>query len=161
MKFKLLNSKYHNRQQFDCGVYALNSYLQRFANQDQKKDLSRIHILAKETRIIGYYSLSAHSILTDELPDKKRVTHYSHAPFLLLGRLAVDKDFQKQGYGDALILHAFATTRSAAEKIGISGLVVDAKDEVAAHFYAQFGFKRLLGSSNRLVLPLSALSSLL
>ncbi len=79
----------------------------------------------------------------------------------MLGRLAVDKNFQQQGYGDALIFHAFKTTMEAAEKIGISGMVVDAKDENAANFYEKFGFKRLSASPNRLVLPLTALAALI
>ncbi len=62
MKFELLNSKQHNRNQFDCGTSVLNIYLQRIANQDQKKNLSRIYVLAKESQIVGYYSISAHSV---------------------------------------------------------------------------------------------------
>ncbi|TXL20843.1 GNAT family N-acetyltransferase [Methylococcaceae bacterium HT5] len=146
---------------YECGVDELNNYLQRFANQDQKRDLSRIHVLAEEMRIIGYYSISSHAVLTHELPDKQRISHYSATPFLLLGRLAVDKNFQQQGYGNALIFHAFKTTMEAAEKIGISGMVVDAKDENAANFYEKFGFKRLSASPNRLVLPLTALAALI
>jgi len=160
MKFELLSPQKHDRKQFDCKIDALNTYLQRFANQDQKKDLSRVHVLAKDTRIIGYYSISSHSVPTSNLPDKQQSTHYPYSPFLLLGRLAVDKDFQGQGYGDALIFHAFKITMDAAEKVGISGMVVDAKDEQAANFYEKFGFKRLIASPNRLVLPLKAISSL-
>ncbi|WP_083269082.1 GNAT family N-acetyltransferase [Bosea vaviloviae] len=82
-------------------------------------------------------------------------------PFLLLGRLAVDRQWQGQGYGDALIVHAFKTTRAAAQQIGILGMIVDAKDEKAAGFYEGFGFRRLSGTQNRLVLPLSAMDRLL
>jgi hypothetical protein len=90
MKFELLNPKKHNRKKFDCGVDALNIYLQHFANQDQNKDLSRIHVLADKERIVGYYSISSHSISTNELPDNQRLSKYLYTPFLLLGRLAVD-----------------------------------------------------------------------
>ena len=99
--------------------------------------------------------------MTNELPDDQRLAHYPYAPFLLLGRLAIDNDFKGQGYGDALLFHAFKTTLDMAKKIGILGMVVDAKDETAARFYEKFGFKRLSASSNRLVLPLSALAPLL
>jgi len=54
----------------------------------------------------------------------------------------------------------FKTTADMAEKIGILGMIVDAKDEAAANFYKRFGFKQLVASSNRLVLPLKAISSL-
>ena len=109
--------------------------------------------MAKESQIVGYYSISAHSVLTNELPTNMQLAHYPSAPFLLLGRLAVDLKFQKQGFGDALIFHAFKQTKVLAEKVGILGMIVDAMDEQSACFYENFGFRRLSVSRNRLVLP--------
>ena len=108
MKFERLDTQKHDRKDFDCGVIALNLYLQQFANQDQKRGLTRVYVLAKQQQIIGYYSICAHSVPTDQLPDNTRLGRYSEAPFLLLGRLAVDKRYQGQGFGDALIFHAFS-----------------------------------------------------
>jgi predicted N-acetyltransferase YhbS len=161
MLFEHLNPTKHNRKSFNCGVKALNLYLQRGANQDQKRSLTKVYVLADEERIIGYYSISAHSVLRENLPEDAKLPSYRDIPFLLLGRLAVDKEHQGQGYGDALIFHAFKTTLDAAEKVGILGMVVDAKDDNAATFYEGFGFKRLQGSSNRLVLPLSVMEKLI
>jgi ribosomal protein S18 acetylase RimI-like enzyme len=78
-----------------------------------------------------------------------------------LNILAVDRHYQGQGYGDALIFHAFKITAEAAEKIGTLGMIVDAKDEKAAGFYEKFGFKALSASKNRLVLSYAAMKSLL
>lgn len=159
MLFEQLDSKRHNRQRFDCGVEALNLYLQRGANQDQRRSLTKVYVLAEGERVIGYYSISAHSVVRDNLPDDIALDRYKDVPFLLLSRLAVDQEYQGQGYGDALIFHAFKTTLDAAEKVGILGMLVDAKDEAAAAFYQGFGFRRLQGSANRLVLPLSAMTA--
>lgn len=161
MQFERLDAKKHDRKSFDCGVDALNLYLQRVANQDQKRSLTKAYVLANGKRIVGYYTISAHSVVRDNLPDTMKLASYKDIPFLLLGRLAVDKEFQGQGYGDALIFHAFKTTQSAAEKIGILGMIVDAKDEKAASYYEGFGFKRLNGTKNRLMLPLSAMEGLM
>lgn len=160
MLFERLDSKKHDRKSFDCGVKALNLYLQRVANQDQKRSLTKVYVLADDKQIIGYYTISAHSVMRDNLPDTIKLASYKDIPFLLLGRLAVDKDFQGQGYGDALIFHVFKTTLGAAEKIGILGMIVDAKDEKAASYYEGFGFKRLTGTENRLMLPLSVMEDL-
>jgi ribosomal protein S18 acetylase RimI-like enzyme len=160
MKFERLQPELHDRKTFDCGDAALNLYLRQFANQDQNRGLSRVYVLAEQPRIAGYYSISAYSVATDELADQTRTGAYRELPFLLLGRLAVDQAFQGQGLGDALIIHAFKTTVEAAEKIGIFGMIVDAKDERAAGFYERFGFKRLSASKNRLVLPFSAIKKL-
>lgn len=161
MKFERLDTKKHSRKDFDCGVNALNIYLQQFANQDQKRGLTRVYVLAEQQQIIGYYSICAHSVPTDQLPENVKLGSYQEAPFLLLGRLAVDQRYQGQGYGDALIFHAFSITTEAADKIGTLGIIVDAKDEKAAGFYEKFGFKPLSASKNRLVLPFSAMKSLL
>jgi ribosomal protein S18 acetylase RimI-like enzyme len=157
LKFDILNSKTHNRNDFDCGVEALNLYLQKFANQDQKRSLTKVYVLAEDKTIIGYYSISAHAVLRDHLPENQKVGSYKTLPFILLGRLAVDLTYQGHGYGDVLIHHAFEKTISAAETIGIMGMVVDAKNENALAFYEGFGFKRLLGTKHRLVLPLAAI----
>lgn len=161
MKFELLDSKRHNRQAFDCGVAELNFYLQRFANQDQKRHLSRIYVLAKNQEIVGYYSISADAVSTESLPDEMKPVAYSKTPFLLLGRLAIDTKYQGQGLGNALIIHALHKTVEANKIIGVSGITVDAKDEKAAAFYEKFGFKRLKGCENRLMLPFSAIKALL
>lgn len=160
MKFEQLQPELHDRKTFNCGDAALNLYLRQFANQDQNRGLSRVYVLAKQRRIVGYYSISAYSVATDQLADQTRTGAYRELPFLLLGRLAVDLAFQGQGLGDALIIHAFKTTMEAAEKIGILGMIVDAKDERAAGFYERFGFKRLTASKNRLVLPFSVIKKL-
>jgi len=161
MEFEQLQPLKHNRKDFDCGVEALNQYLQKVANQDQKRNLTKIYVLAKDEEIIGYYSISAHSVMRDYLPEDIKPGVYKDIPFLLLGRLAVDNRHQGKGYGDTLILHAFRTTMEAAEKVGILGIIVDAKDEKAASFYEGFGFRRLSGTENRLVLSISAISELI
>lgn len=160
MKVELLDIKKHNRKAFDCGVAALNQYLQQFANQDQKRDLARIYVLAVDSQIIGYYSISAHSVSINNLSDNRKFGVYQGVPFLLLGRLAVHKQHQRQGYGDTLIFHAFKTTAEIAEKVGVQGIIVDAKDDNAACFYEKFGFKRLVANKKRLLLPFSTVKTL-
>ena len=161
MKFETLNTKKHDCKKFDCGVEALNQYLQKYANQDQQHGLSKIYVLSEGNAIVGYYAISAHSVMRDHLPEDIRIAGYGDIPFLLLGRLAVDKRYQRQGYGDALIFHAFKLTTETAEKIGILGMIVDAKNDEVISFYEGFGFKRLKATEARLVLPITALSKLL
>ncbi|WP_245309762.1 GNAT family N-acetyltransferase [Rhizobium sp. R339] len=140
---------------------ALNTYLKRFANQDIKRGLTRVYVLCDGRRIAGYFSLSAHSVSRQNLPPTIQAGPYEELPFLMLGRLAVDREYQGRGLGDVLIVHAFAITRSAAGQIGILGMIVDAKDEHAAGFYQRFGFQRLSSAALRLVLPITTMDRLL
>jgi GNAT superfamily N-acetyltransferase len=158
MLIEALDPTRHNRTDFDCGVQELNRYLQQFANQDQKRGLAKTYVLVDGTKIRGYYSLAAHCVTRENLPSDIRVGRYKDIPFLLLGRLAVDKELQGKGYGDAIMYHAFKTTKNIAERVGILGMIVDAKDEKAAAFYQRFGFRSVEGNKNRLVLPIASFS---
>jgi GNAT superfamily N-acetyltransferase len=158
MLIETLDPKRHNRADFDCGVQELNRYLQQFANQDQRRGLAKTYVLVDGEQILGYYSLAAHCVTRENLPPELRIGGYKELPFLLLGRLAVDKRLQGKGYGDAMMYHVFKTTKNIAERVGILGMIVDAKDEKAAAFYQRFGFRRIEGNKNRLVLPIASFS---
>jgi GNAT superfamily N-acetyltransferase len=160
MLIEILDPTRHNRADFDCGVPELNRYLQHFANQDQKRGLAKTYVLVDGTQIRGYYSLAAHSVTRENLPPdlSKKAGVYNDIPFLLLGRLAIDKRFQGKGYGDAMMYHVLKTTKHLAESVGIIGMIVDTKDEKAAAFYQRFGFRRIEGNKNRLVLPIASFS---
>lgn len=71
------------------------------------------------------------------------------------------EDIKIGGYGDALIFHTFKTTMQTAEKVGIRGIIADAKNNDACVFYEGFGFKKLKITGNKLGLPITALSKLL
>ena len=73
MQFEKLDKSKHDRKSFDCGVVDLNLYLQKIANQDQKRSLSKVYVLAENSHIIGYYSISTHSVSRDSLPDDMRL----------------------------------------------------------------------------------------
>ena len=161
MKFEPLDSKKHDRKNFNCGVEILNLYLAKFANQDHQRDLTRTFVLAEEEQIVGYYSLSAHSVSRSNLPDHIKVGGYGDIPFLLLGRLAVDKRYQRKGFGDALIFDAFTKTSDLANIIGIYGMIVDSLSADATRFYEGFGFKKLSSHTNRLFLPMRTITKLL
>ena len=161
MNFEPLDAKRYDRRAFDCGVEALNVYIHRFANQDVKRGLTRTYVLAEQARIVGYYTLSAHSVSHERLPGELGAGPYQELPFLLLGWLAVDLVHQGHGFGDVLIVDAFRRTRLVAQQVGIMGMIVDAKDDRAAGFYEKFGFRRLSGTTGRLALPLNAMDSLI
>ncbi len=76
-----------------------------------------------------------------------------------MGRLAVDQSFKGSGLGAALL--ADALRRAATAEIAAYALVVDAKDETAAQFYAYHGFIALPQQPLFLFLPLATIKSLI
>ena len=61
-------------------------------------------------------------------------------PIMILGRLAVDQEWQGQGLGYALLQDAVLRTLQVAEIAGIRALLVHALHDRAAAFYQNAGF---------------------
>lgn len=77
-------------------------------------------------------------------------------PVALIGRLAVDENFQGKGLGSILLADACQKVVQARAVLAVSGIVVDAKDDAARTFYQHYGFMPFPGQPNRLRLPAAA-----
>ena len=62
----------HDRAAFSCGYEELDRYIKERASQEAKKQISAPFVLVErgDNTVIGYYSLSATSILLCDLPEK-------------------------------------------------------------------------------------------
>jgi predicted N-acetyltransferase YhbS len=118
---------------------------------------------AEETtsEILGYYTLSAVSIVRSDLPPEflGKLPRYRELPATLLGRLAVATAFQGGRIGARLLASAMARALNASGEVASFALVVDPKDEGAAGFYRRFGFRPL--ASARLFLPMKEVAAFL
>ncbi len=129
-----------NATQFDCGVVALNDWLQKHALPNHLFGVSRTYAATTGRRIVAFYCLSAGAIQHAAVPGNIRRNMPEPIPIIVMGRLAVDVKFQGRGLGPALLQHALETTQQLAKGVGIRALLVHAKDETAAHFYKRLGF---------------------
>lgn len=111
--------------------------------------------LTKESRIAGFYTLASASVLLADLPEPlaKKLPRYPSVPAVRLGRLAVDRAFQGQSVGGALLADALACALRS--EIAAYTLVVEAKDETAAAFYRHHGFIPPAEQPLTLFLPLA------
>jgi len=151
-----------DRSTFDCGVDALNRYFRTQVSQDIKRRVTACFTaLDKSVRIAGFYTLASASIDLSGLPEKlaKKLPRYPSVPAVRMGRLAVDQNFRGEGLGAALL--ADALRRAATAQIAAYALVVDAKDESAAKFYAHHGFIALADDPLCLFLPLATVKDLI
>lgn len=143
---------------FDCGNAELNEYLTRYARQSSKKGLSTCRLLMHaDGTIVGYYALATAQAMPDELPADYPKLPRHPVPCVRLTRMAVDKAYQGQGWGGVMLVEASRQIVHASEFVGITALIVDAKNERAAGFYAGYGFQPLAGQPLRLIVPLASL----
>jgi GNAT superfamily N-acetyltransferase len=137
---------------FDCGQPQLNQWLLRRALRAERERTARTYVsgAAAQDRVAGYYCLSAFSVERAGAPGALARNAPDPVPAALLGRLAVDLEFQGARLGTSLLHHAVMTAEAAAERVGLRALVVDALSEDAAAFYASHGFKPFTNQPLRL-----------
>lgn len=154
----------HDRNNFQCGVEALDRYLKKQARQDVKRRISRVFIASKPEnpeKVMGYYTLSTLAIALNQLPENLARKLPKHPiPAALIGRLAVRKAAQGNGIGKLLLVDALKRTLAISDQIAIYAMIVDAIDDKAASFYEQFGFTRFGDDLLRLFLPLKSLDNM-
>ena len=159
-----LDPSKHRREEFDCGVDALDDYLKKRARKEMDAGLAVCFVAVPENDpgcIAGFYTLSAANILTTALPEAatKKQPRYGEFPATLLGRLARSTAFKGQGLGDRLMMSAFARAAHAAEEVASRAIVTDSKEDDARRFYEAFGFSEL--GANRLFVTMRQVKSLL
>lgn len=154
----------HRKKDFSCGKDMLDNYLHKQANQDIKRKLSACFVLKDEQTDLlkGYYTLANNSLPQNIIPDefrKKLPKSYQSIPTTLLGRLAIDNRFQKQGIGKLLLIDALKRSYEISKSIGSFAVVVDPIDEDAERFYDKYGFIKL-PDSGKMFLPMNTIKSL-
>lgn len=154
----------HDRKGFDCGVEALNSFLQTQARKEMERRSAVTYVLIDTSRpveIIGYYSVSAATVLLDAVPEEiaRRLGRQPSVPTTLVGRLAVSSRYQGQGLGSRLLWNALSRSERASRDIGSVAVIVDAKNENAARFYERYGFRRFVDPPLRLYIMMTTIAS--
>jgi GNAT superfamily N-acetyltransferase len=112
--------------------------------------------LEAPARVLGFYSLSPASLEYSRVPAlvKRGLARYD-VPVFRLGRLAVDRNVQGRGLGGALLLRAADRCIRVASEVGGVALLIDAKNDRVAQWYAGYGAAALLDAPLSLVLPLA------
>jgi ribosomal protein S18 acetylase RimI-like enzyme len=146
-RVSLLETSIHDREAFFCGEPSLDDYLKRQASQDIKRRAAVVYVLtlADDPLILGYYTLSATSILLSGLAEEttKKLARYPQVSAFLLGRLAVDERYKGQGLGRKLLRDALLKSLEQSKHIAAAVIVVDALNETAKRFYEHYGFVTL------------------
>jgi GNAT superfamily N-acetyltransferase len=156
--------KKHDRDAFDCGEPALNTFLKQHARKSHELGGAKTFLAVEDAdgMILGFYSLSPASFEYARAPEviRRGLARYD-VPCFRLARLAVDVRFQNRGLGGQLLLVAGRRClKAAAEVVGVA-LLIDAKNDRVAQWYASYGALRLQDHSLTLVLPLATIATAL
>ena len=152
-----------DRQAFDCGDPALNDFLRRYARQSHEQGGAKTFLAIDDhnpTRILGFYSLAPASLACERVPEALRRGLARHeVPGFRLARLATHVVVQGQGLGGQLLGAAARRCLRVAAEVGGVILIIDAKNERAAQWYAAYGAVPLADTPRTLVMALATFAA--
>lgn len=130
----------HELADFHSGNAELDDWLQKRAWKNEDSGASRTYVVTIEQTAIACYCLANGSVLNAIAPGRIRGNIPDSIPVMIIGRLAVDSNWQGKGIGRALVRDAVLRTLQAAKIAGIRAIVVHAISEEAKQFYERCGF---------------------
>jgi predicted N-acetyltransferase YhbS len=133
-------SSTHQIEDFDSGTEPLDSWLKRRALGNEAEGASRTYVVCVGDVVVGYYCLSNGAIANNIATGKVRRNMPDPIPVMIIGRLAVDRNWQGKGIGCGLLRDAVLRTLKASEIAGIRAILVHAISAEAKQFYEQYQF---------------------
>ena len=125
----------HKLEDFDSGNAELDDWLKRRALKNEQGGASRTYVVCIGQRVVAYYCLTVGGVANTSALGRVRRNMPDPIPVMVIGRLAVTRSCQGQGFGRALVRDAVLRTLQAAEIAGIRAILVHAISEEAQKFY--------------------------
>ena len=152
----------HDGSAFDSGEPVLDDWLRQRAWNNLQTAASRTYVVcpAGSLTIIGYAALSMGQILAREVTGPMRRNMPPFIPAVLLGRLAIARDWQGKGLGRAMLADVIARAQRASAEVSARLVIVHAISPAAEAFYLHHGFTRLPVETPTLAIDLVKLEKL-
>ena len=147
----------HDCSNFNSGTAILDEWLKRRALDNLKSAASRSYVICPtgSTEVIGYYALSMGQIFGHAVVGSMRRNMPPQIPSVILGRLAIDRNWQGKGLGRALLADAVRRSLRAANEVSARLIIVHAISPAAESFYLHHGFTRMPTESPTLAFDLN------
>jgi GNAT superfamily N-acetyltransferase len=154
--------KDHNREGFDCGEPAANEFLRRYALKSHELGGEKTFLAIDDgdgKTILGFYSLGAATVVCGQPAEGEPLRQ--EVPAFRLTRRAVDRPVQGRGLAGQLLLAAARRCVRASKGVGGDFLLIEARSERIAAWYASYGAVPLPDAPLTLLLPLTAVEEAL
>jgi len=150
----------HDTRNFDCGGPTVLSESMRagYCLRDEKLDRLRTYVAVKATEdarkadgtkdVVGFFSLVAGTMPTDDLPEEARDASYGmplSLGVIFLDMLARHIAYEGRGVGTFLLLGAIQCAVEASSIVGAAGIFLVAASDRAYRLYKEWSFIDLDG----------------
>jgi GNAT superfamily N-acetyltransferase len=154
----------HDLSHFDNGKHpSLDAWLKNRALASEGMSARTYVVCARSApqRVVGYFAISTAMEQRISLPNAKlRRAMPDQVPLLLIGRLAVDRQYQGKGLGADLLSDGVRRCLEVSEIAGVRAIITHAIDDDAVRFYQHLGFVRCPLGERVMLLPIEAARAL-
>lgn len=133
-------AEHHQLADFVCEEATLERWLKQRALSNERRGASRTFVVCNQAQVVGYYCLSAGSVLHESVPGSLKRNMPEPIPVILVGRLAVHAGWKGSGIGRGLLKDAVLRAVNVSNEIGARALLCHAISQSAKNFYEHFGF---------------------
>ena len=121
----------HDLKNFSCKISDLNDFLKEDAYRQSKAMLNVTYLTLYDDEVLGYFTLSTDNIKISSLTEyykekfKDKDVYYKVFPAVKVGRLGVDKKFEKKCLGRFLFLQIIHHAIKVSKQIGFRFITID------------------------------------
>ncbi len=129
---------------FDCSNPDYTKYLKFDSLYDTQENLARTYMLMLDGKVLGFVSLAMSYVRKDNTAKMKSKASDYNIPCLLISHLAVDRRYERQGVGTALVNVAIKKAIFATRHFGCRYLILHPEDDDGVReFYKKCGFDHI------------------
>jgi len=169
-----LDSEVHDRAAFSSLVAATDNFLKKTAKKLMKGGTSKVFVAIDHSgdpsRILGFYSLNAHTVDCGDLPNryKRYALPDNTIPAAFIGMMGVDHAYHGEGIGSILLADALGGAYQTTRAMGTAMVVLDVLNcgipeniDRRQNFYIKHGFLSMPSDPLRMYIPMDTIENLL
>lgn len=146
----------HDLDGFTCGEDDLDSWFHGLARRANVSGTAAVHVCVNpDDGVVAFLALASHQMQAVDLSKGAAGGLTGDVPCTLLARMGLHRELRGQGLGAQLILEALKLAVQASAVVASRLLVVDAKNESLAKWYASMNFHPTIGDPLRLYMKMS------
>ena len=146
----------HDLSQFHSGNDSLDDWL-RFRALKSEGRSARTYVVAQGLSVVGYYCISTGAEKRASVPSKFTRNMPEAVPLVILGRLAVDTNYQGKGIGAGMLKDALQRSLQISRIAGSRAVILHAIDQNAMAFYLKYGFVEFPNGTKTMFLPMETI----
>ena len=154
--------KGHDRSAFSSGAPSLDTWLTRFAWENQRANNATTYVVLDGDVVVAYYAITVAGVAKEDAPPAVGKGAPDPMGALLLARFAINEGHQGRGLGRALLADVLQRSLEVSETVAIKMLLIHCRDDAARDFYLrQAEFLRSPTDPLHLLMPMKDIAALL